>query len=163
VALGLSEGGTQLNAVDYEQFVFDLSELVETGEARTPRPSEYPVRRLLNPTPEMLEGGDFQRGHYVAEGHYKLTLPLLALLYPAIALVTLLAGGYRRSGFGRRVIVAVAVAVLMQSIVIVTRARVQDDAGLWPAMYLPILLGLVYIGALLIRLSRPSRPRRLAA
>ncbi|MBA3324175.1 MAG: LPS export ABC transporter permease LptF [Rhodobacteraceae bacterium] len=163
VALGLSEGGTQLNAVDYEQFVFDLSELVETGEARTPRPSEYPVRRLLNPTPEMLEGGDFQRGHYVAEGHYKLTLPLLALLYPAIALVTLLAGGYRRSGFGRRVIVAVAVAVLMQSIAIVTRARVQDDAGLWPAMYLPILLGLVYIGALLIRLSRPSRPRRLAA
>ena len=51
----------------------------------------------------------------------------------------------------------------MQSIAIVTRARVQDDAGLWPAMYLPILLGLVYIGALLIRLSRPSRPRRLAA
>ena len=60
--------------------------------------------------------------------------------------MTLLAGGYRRSGFGRRVIVAVAVAVLMQSIAIVTRARVQDDAALWPAMYLPILLGLGYVG-----------------
>ena len=91
------------------------------------------------------------------------TLPLLALLYPAIALVTMLAGGYRRSGFGRRVIVAVAVAVLMQSIAIVTRARVQDDAVLWPAMYLPILFGLAYIGVLLLRLSRPARPRSLAA
>lgn len=163
VALGLSEGGAQLNAVDYEQFVFDLSELIEEEDARAPRPSEYPVRLLLNPTPEMLARGDFQRGHYVAEAHYKLTLPLLALLYPAIALVTLLAGGYRRSGFGRRVIVAVAVAVLLQSIAIVTRARVQDDAALWPAMYLPILLGLVYVGVLLVRLSRPTRPRRLAA
>ena len=51
VALGLSEGGAQLNAVDYEQFVFDLSELIDEEDARAPRPAEYPVRLLLDPTP----------------------------------------------------------------------------------------------------------------
>ncbi len=164
VALALSEDGRQLNSVDYDQFVFDLSELVRPDDARAPRPSEYTVRQLLNPTPEMLERNDGRLGRYIAEAHYKLTLPMLAFLYPPIALVTLLAGGFRRSGFGRRVIVAVAVAVLLQSIAIVTRARVQDDAALWPAMYLPIALGVAYVGALLVRLARPSRPpRRLAA
>lgn len=159
VALAPTEDGAQLNSVDYEQFVFDLSALIRPDKDRAPRPSEYPVGRLLDPTPEMLALNDNRPGQYVAEGHYKLTLPMLAFLYPSIALVTLLAGGFRRSGFGRRVIVAVAVAVLLQSIAIVTRARVQDDAALWPAMYLPIALGAAYVGALLLRLSRPARPR----
>ena len=162
VALALGTG-EQLSAVDYEQFVFDLSDLVRRSGDRAPRPSEYPVAQLLRPTPEMLAEGRYGVGDFVAEGHYKLTLPLLALLYPAVALVTLLAGGYRRSGFGRRVIVAVGVAVLMQSMAIVTRARVQDEAALWPAMYLPILLGVAYVAALTVRLSRPSRPLRRRA
>ncbi len=91
----------------------------------------------------------------------RVTLVAASLLKAPVALVTLLAGGYRRSGFGRRVVVAVGVAVLMQSLSIVTRARVQDDAALWPAMYLPILVGLAYVGALLWRLSRPTGPARL--
>ena len=57
--------------------------------------------------PEMLASGRYSRADFVAEGHYKLSLPLLAMIYPMIALVTLLAGGYRRSGFGRRVVVAI--------------------------------------------------------
>lgn len=163
VALALSPDGTQLSSVDYEQFVFDLSDLVQPAGARAPRPSEYPVADLLNPTDEMLAAGRFERGDYVAEGHYKLTLPMLAALYPAIALVTLLAGGYRRSGFGRRVIVAVSVAVLLQAIAIVTRSRVQNEATLWPVMYLPILLGLAYVGGLFWRVSHGRRPRRALA
>ncbi len=161
VALGLGADGTQLGALDYDRFVFDLSDLVQPGDARAPRPSEYPLRALLSPTPDMLERGNFGLGDYLAEGHYKLTTPMLTALYPAIALVTLLAGGYRRSGFGRRVIVAVGVAVLLQAGSIVARARVQDEAGLWPLMYLPILLGLAYVAALLWRLN--ATQRRLTA
>ncbi len=163
VALALSADGTQLSSVEYDQFVFDLSDLVTSDGARQPRPSEYPVWRLLNPTAEMLESGKFRLGQYLAEAHHKLTMPLLAWLYPPVALVTLLAGGYRRSGFGRRVIVAVGVAVLMQALAIVTRSRVQDDAVLWPAMYLPVVLGLVYVVALMRRITRPRAARGLAA
>ena len=54
-------------------------------------------------------------------------MPLLALVYPMIALVTLLAGGYRRSGFGRRVVVAVGVAALLQVLMFALRARVQSS------------------------------------
>ena len=74
-----------------------------------------------------------------------------------IALVTLLAGGYRRSGFGRRVIVAIAVAATIQVLLFLLRERVQVSPGQWPLMYIPHALGLIYIAALLRWLSRSRR------
>ena len=157
---GGSEGGTgggELTAVRFDEFVFDLSDLLQDDSARVPRPSEYSVPALLRPTAEMLGSGRYTRGAFVSEAHYKLTLPLLAMVYPMIALVTLLAGGYRRSGFGRRVVAAIAVAALLQVLVFAVRARVQERPELWPLMYLPIVLGLLYVGTLVLRLSRPQR------
>lgn len=162
VALGFEPEPRQLNAVEFQRFVFDISDLLARDEDRAPRPAEYPLAQLLNPTPEMLAARKGRAGAYVAEGHYKIVLPLLAWIYPAVALVTLLAGGYRRSGFGRRVVVAVGVSVALQSLAILARSRVQDDAQLWPILYAPVLLGLVYVVALTLRLSMTRRPRRRA-
>jgi lipopolysaccharide export system permease protein len=84
--------------------------------------------------------------------------------YPMIALVTLLAGGYRRSGFGKRVVVAIGVAALLQAMMFAVRARVQEQPELWPIMYLPTLLAAIYVVALLVRLSRARRgPRGVPA
>ncbi len=157
VALTSGTSGDQLTAVRFDQFVFDLSDLIQEEGDRVPRPSEYSVLALLRPTPEMLATGRYTRGDFVSEAHYKLSLPLLAVVYPMIALVTLLAGGYRRSGFGRRVVVAIAVAALLQVLVFGVRARVQERPELWPLMYLPVLIGLLYVGALVRRISHPRR------
>jgi lipopolysaccharide export system permease protein len=162
VALAPGTGGT-LTSVRFDQFVFDLSELLNQETARVPRPSEYPVRALLDPSPEMLASDRYTRSDFVSEGHYKLTMPLLATIYPMIALVTLLAGGYRRSGFGKRVVVAIAVATLLQVLLFALRARVQERSELWPLMYVPALLGLLYLAALVARLSRERRPAGAAA
>jgi lipopolysaccharide export system permease protein len=163
VALTPGAAGTQINAVEFDQFVFDLSELVQTEAARAPRPEEYSVAELLDPSPLMLVLGDRPRGAYIAEGHYKLVLPLLAALHPMIALVTLLAGNFRRGGFGRRVIVAIVLSVGLQVAVIVARTIVQDGAALWPVMYAPALLGGGYVGVMLIRLNAARRPARAPA
>jgi lipopolysaccharide export system permease protein len=111
----------------------------------------------------MLSAGRFERGDFVSEGHYKLALPLLAMIYPMVALVTLLAGGYRRAGFGRRVVVAIAVSAVLQIGLLMIRERVNDNAGLWPLMYAPHLLGLAYVAGLLRWLRRGHRPRGLPA
>ena len=76
-----------------------------------------------------------------------------------IALVTLLAGGYRRSGFGRRVVVAIggrgaAAGPALRG----PRSRVQEQPELWPLMYLPVLARRGLRRALLVlRLSRRRR------
>ena len=154
--------GSQLTSVRFDQFVFDLSDLLEQESARVPRPSEYPVRTLLSPTPEMLAGDRYDRADFVSEGHYKIVMPLLAMIYPMIALVTILAGGYRRSGFGKRVVVAISVAIVLQVLMFAARTRVQARADVWPLMYVPALLGILYLAVLLVRLSRERRPTGVA-
>jgi lipopolysaccharide export system permease protein len=157
VALTSGTRGEQLTSVRFDQFVFDLTDLLREDGDRVPRPSEYAVTALLRPSADMLASGRYSVGDFVSEGHYKLGLPLLGMVYPMVALVTLLAGGYRRSGFGRRVVVAIAVAALLQVLVFAVRARVQERPELWPLMYMPIVLGFLYVGTLVLRLSRPRR------
>jgi lipopolysaccharide export system permease protein len=157
VALTVDAAGQHLTAVRFDEFVFDLSDLIDDEGDRVRRPSEYQVRELLAPTPAMLADGRYDRAAFVAEGHYKLSLPLLAATYPMIALVTLLAGGYRRSGLSRRVVVAIGVASLLQVLLFTVRSLVQDQDRLWPLMYLPVLFGATYLTMLLMRLSRPRR------
>jgi lipopolysaccharide export system permease protein len=159
VALTSDGSGDQLTAVRFDQFVFDLSDLIQDDAVRVPRPSEFPVTALVAPTDAMLAGGHYSRGDFVSEGHYKITMPLLATVYPMIALVTLLAGGYRRSGFAKRVVVAIAVAALLQVLLFTSRSQVQERPELWPLMYLPVLVGAAYVAALVLRLSRPRRVR----
>jgi len=163
LALTSGTGGGQLRSVRFDQFVFDLSELLQDDGARVPRPSEYSVGELFAPTPAMLAGGRYTVGDFRAEAHYKLAVPLLALIYPTIALVTLLAGGYRRSGFGRRVIVAIGVCVLMQALMFAARAQIPARPGLWPLVYVPHLLGLAYAGVLLAYLTRGSQETPVVA
>lgn len=163
VALAPGPGPTQLTSVRFDQFVFDLSDLLKDQADRVRRPSEYSVPELLRPAPQMLDVSRYSLGDYVTEGHYKLAMPLLSAAYPLIALVTLLAGGFRRSGFGRRVIVAVGVATLLQVLLFVARGRVPSDPSLWGLMYLPVVLAAIYIGVLTLRLSRSRAPRRAAA
>lgn len=162
VALSLGANSRQLSAVEFEQFVFDLTPLIEAGDARVPRPSEYGVRALLAPSPAMLAGDRYGAGDFVAEGHYKLVMPMIALVLPMIALATLLAGGHRRSGFGRRVFVAIGVALVVIVAMFAARARVQTDPALWPAMYLPVALAAVYVAVLVRRMTR-GRPQGLGA
>ena len=156
--VALTDGASpeQLTAVRFEQFVFDLTDIIREEGARVPRPAEYPIAALLSPTPEML-AGRYGEGDFISEAHYKLCLPLLGMLYPMIALVTLFAGGYRRTGFGKRVVVAIGIATLLQVGLLVARSSTQERAELWPLMYLPVLLGIAYLAVLLVRLSRPRR------
>jgi lipopolysaccharide export system permease protein len=164
VALASGGSGQQLTAVRFDQFVFDLSDLIRDQEAaRVRRPSEYRVRELLRPSAAMLESGRYTVADYVAEAHYKISMPILAAIYPMIALVTMLAGGYRRAGFGKRVVVAIGVATCLHILTFAARARVQEQEELWPLMYVPALLGAGYLAVLLVRLSRPRRAAAVPA
>lgn len=159
VALAQGSSPSQLTSVRFEQFVFDLSDILREQTERIRRPSEYSVPELLRPSEEMLAVTRYTLGDYVTEGHYKLAMPFLSGTYPLIALVTLLAGGFRRSGFGRRVIVAVGVATFLQILLFVARSQVPANPSLWLLMYLPCLLSLTYVAALTARLSRARTPR----
>jgi lipopolysaccharide export system permease protein len=155
--------GAQLNSVVFDQFVFDLSDLLRSDRERTRRPAEYPVVELLWPSEELVEHGGHSRAAFIAEGHWKIVLPILAMLYPLVALVTLLAGPYRRGGFGKRIVAAIALGIFLHSVTLLSRSRVQNDAELWPMMYSGIALAVLYMAALVFLLSTGRRRGPAAA
>ena len=58
VALAPGAGGSELNAVRFDEFVFDLSDLIRDEGARVPRPvGILRCARCSAPTPQMLESG----------------------------------------------------------------------------------------------------------
>jgi lipopolysaccharide export system permease protein len=149
--------GAILNTVVFEQFVFDLSDLLRGDRERNPRPAEYAVWDLLWPSDAMIEHGGHSRAAFIAEGHWKIVLPILAMLYPLAALVTLLAGPYRRGGFGKRIVGAIALGIFLHSVTLLSRSRVQNDAELWPMMYSGVAIALIYMAALVFYLTHGRR------
>ena len=146
-----------LNTVRFDRFSYDLGEIMPeiTPYKRTPF-NMFP-HELLFPSPEMLMDDRWGRGDYAAEGHHKVVLPLSALVLPLIALGAIVMGGFRRGGFMRRVMVAIAIGVLLQSSVIVAKSVVQTQPDLAWTMYVPSFGGLILA---LFFLQRTGRVRK---
>jgi len=118
--LVMSEGDMQrydvetntLSTVEFDQFVFDLTEIMNDTRARNRRPIEYTVSELLHPRRIIRRGGRRGFAVYFAEAHNKISLPLLAFVLPMIAVALMLSAKYKRSGFGIRITIVSAVGLL---------------------------------------------------
>ncbi|MGM0584799.1 MAG: LPS export ABC transporter permease LptF [Pseudomonadota bacterium] len=149
-----------LSVLRFDKLVYDLSPLIDRGEDRTRKASEYHAPALVAPSEEMLARRP--RGEYVAEGHEQISAPLYAVALPLIGLATLLGPGFRRRGYGRRVAAAVALAAACRLSGVAAKSAVTATAALWPLMYLAPALGgglaLLVLWRGLPRLTRPGPP-----
>src|SRR3546814_17417038 len=76
--------------------------------------NELFVHDLLNPTEHITDPRNFDE--YVAEGHQRLTSPLLALSLTAIGAAVLLSGQFSRRGQPMRTVAATVLAGLAEAI-----------------------------------------------
>ncbi|QHQ34917.1 LptF/LptG family permease [Algicella marina] len=164
VALAYSEERRLLARVQFDEFTYDLSELLAAAPEIRIRPESYALGDLLDPTPEMLSSQRYELADYLAVGHEKIVLGLNALLMPLIALAVMLTGNYQRRGFAKRMGAAIVLGVLLAAAGVACKSVVISNAGNWPLFYLAPLLAVMFSGFLLFRASQPvARPRRIAA
>ena len=156
----LPDNTNQLSTVHFNQFSYDIGALFTTPASRNRTPFERFVPELIWPDEEMLASEIFDRGDYLAEANHKLTMPLSALVLPLIALGAILAGGFRRGGFMRRVLGAIGIGLVVQSSLGSSKSIVQGDGDLFWIMYLPALFGLVVALLLLRRAGQVRKPWR---
>lgn len=149
----------QLSTVHFDQFSYDLGSLLAAPVLRARSPFERYVPELIWPSEEMLSAGTWDRSDFLAEANHKLVLPLSGLVLPLIALGAILAGGFRRGGFMGRVFGAVALGLMVQTGVGVSKSLVQGNGDLYLIMYLPALLGLAIALILLRKAGRVKRRR----
>ena len=156
----VNPGTKDLSILTFEKLVYDLSSLVSSGGTRSRKPSEYYAWQLVAPDEEVLKGR--RPGKFVAEGHEQISAPLYAVSLPLIALAALLAPGFRRRGYGKRIAAAIALAAACRLAGVAAKSAASGAPDLWPLMYVPPVLGaalaLWALWAGLPRLSRPQPP-----
>lgn len=102
----------QLSILYFDRYIVDFNTADQTDESRWREPRERFIHELFNP--DSSEDDQRNAASLRAEGHQRLSSPLLAGAYGLIGLAALLAGEFNRRGQVRRILWATAAVVLLQ-------------------------------------------------
>lgn len=143
LALIMSKGSNQefsdtgvLNYLSFDEYVFDLSPLSDTGEMVNYKPSDRYLHELMFPDLQQ----DWERRarlELLAEGHARLATPLYNIAFMAMALAAIIGGGFSRRGYARRIALISAMAVFTRILGFVAQAASESGAWLNLLQYLP--------------------------
>ena len=161
--LGLTSGTRQARDIgtraveflSFDSYDVDFRSAREyTGRAARDR-NELFILDLLRPRAEFALERDFDS--LVAEGHYRLIAPLLALVLPLAGLSVLLRGELSRRGSAMRIVVAVSIATGLEVLVIAGKLLAARHPWLIPGLYACALVpGLIAVSALMRHRLRPA-------
>jgi lipopolysaccharide export system permease protein len=145
---------SSLSLLYFDSYTLELNQSSGATAAAWREPNERYLDELL--WPELTSADDRNnRNQLVAEGHRRLSTPLLAPALALVALATVLAGPYNRRGTNRRLMAGAGIAVLMQ---------IAAFAAAHGASKAPALIALFYLNPLLFAagavaiLARGQRP-----
>ncbi len=146
-----------VNTVEFSQFVFDLSDLVNQTNTRNRLPVEYTLPELLAPQKLIDAGATRPFGAYFAEGHNKLAQPMLALILPLFAVAMLLSAKYRRAGLGMRITVTSVLGITALILTLAAKSWVSAEPSQYLAAYLPPLITLLVASLLLLHANNKGQ------
>ncbi len=150
----------QVGLLYFDSYTVDLSGLNSMSQRAWKDQNEYFVHELLNPRNEAENSKRYKK--FIAEAHYRITSPLLAIVLPILGLAVLLKGEFSRRGQTLRICSAVIVAGLVECAVLGSKFFVAQNAMLIPIMYGTVAAPLAIAFVSLI--SYPSnfkfRPKR---
>ena len=108
----LSQTGV-LNTMSFDENVFDLRPFIAGRGPIRYRQSDRYLHELF--FPDLRESWDAaNRNALLAEGHARLATPLYSLAFTALALAAVLGGSFSRIGYGRRIAMASAAALVVR-------------------------------------------------
>lgn len=144
----------RLSMLYFDRYTVDVGQLRQSVHTRWRQPKERFLPSLLWPGP----GPNDQRysAELIAEGHRRLVFPGYTLAFIGVGLAAMLGGEFRRRGQLRRLLTAVIVVAVLESLQLTLTDIVTRSLAFWPVMYALLAVAVVApFGALL----RPSRRR----
>ena len=167
LAQRLNNQSNRLATANFVDFSFDISNLVKTTSGQVPIARNLTTPALMTASWADLSASTGQSiGTITEEFHTRFSRPLFCIVAAMIGFSTLLLGGYSRFGVWRETGVAFALLLLLDGIGSAFQKPVRGDPSLWPAMYLPSLVGILLTLGMLWAAARPGlflRRRRVAA
>ena len=123
----------QVGLLYFDSYTVDLSGLNSMSQRSWKDQNEYFLHELLNPRNETESSKKYKK--FIAEAHYRITSPLLAIVLPILGLAVLLKGEFSRRGQTLRICTAVILAGLVECTVLGSKFFVAQNAMLIPIMY----------------------------
>lgn len=118
-----------LNYLTFDEYIFDLSALSRSDEMVHYKPSDRYLHELLFPDLQQ-DWEKRNRLELLAEGHGRLSSPLYNIAFMSLALAAIIGGGFSRTGYGRRIAAASALAALSRILGFAAQAACEEDAWL---------------------------------
>ena len=148
-----STGRTSL--LYFDRYTVDLGGSKSVAQRAWRDQNELFLPELLNPTEQETQPRNFDE--YIAEGHSRLSAPLLGLALPLLGLAVLLRGEFSRRGQTWRILIAVGLAIILETLGLGTKFLAAKQPWMIPAMYGSIIAPAV-IAAMLLSRRRIRRP-----
>jgi lipopolysaccharide export system permease protein len=134
------------------EYPFELSSLNDADELIHYKPSDRYLHELFRPdTQQAWE--QHNRRALLAEGHARIATPLYNIAFMAMALSAIIGGPFSRLGYGRRIVIVSATAVVVRILGFV--ALSAADTNVW----VNILQYAIPLGATAIALRSIFRQR----
>ncbi len=151
------DGG--VDVLDFDRYVLQFEGVFDEPEIFYLKSSDRTLYQLF--FPDRTAHFD-QRNveQFLAEGHARLSAPLLNIALAMIALAGVLMGDFSRRGYGRRIMWAAIIALVVRLSALVTQAAAADDPELNVLQYaLPIAV-IVVTGVMIG--GRSGRKKRVS-
>ena len=147
----------KLSALTFDKYTLDLATYRDAPGLRERQPDELYLHELLT---QRVRAGDTSR---LIEANFRLVNPLTALAFAAIPLACLLTGEFNRRGQTQRVMFAILLAFLFETLDIAFKNLSGRTTLAVPLLYINVLVPVMATGWLLWRDGSDARRRPLAA
>lgn len=118
-----------LSILDFEQHAFDLTPFMqEDVDVNLKSSDRYLHELFFVDTKHYLEVRN--ELSFKAEGHARLTLPLINIVMALLAVVAVIGGDFSRRGYSRRIAIATSVALVLVVVQISLQSAAADDEAL---------------------------------
>src|SRR6266478_2324713 len=153
----------KLSMLTFDRYTLDLDTMRDAPGARFREAQQRFLAALFSP-PHPLPATTYRS--FIVEAHQRLTVPLTVFSFVMIPLACLLPGEFNRRGQLQRVLLAVAFALLFQSLDLGVKNLAAGSYALIPLIYLIDLLpfglgfGMLMFGGIRLGFWRPAAVAR---
>ncbi|PJE37261.1 LPS export ABC transporter permease LptF [Pseudooceanicola lipolyticus] len=149
-----------LSTTVFQDFSYDISNMVKTDESRPRNIRAIPTGELLTGQAAIVEKENYSEGQLVEELHQRFARAAICVAVALIGFSTLMLGTFSRFGVWRQAGIAFLLLILLEGLRGVVSEPVLTAPHLWPLLYLPTVLGLA-VSALFLRFASRPLPRLL--
>lgn len=151
----------QLSILEFDQYPFDLTDFMkEDGDLNLKASDKYIHELFFVDRSNYFEAKNADS--FLAEGHTRLTTPLLNIVMAMLALFAILGGDFSRKGYSKRIMIAGASAVGIVIVQLSLQSTAAADPNLnavlwvWPLLILSVLAYIYFArGRRIGKIDRP--------